>query len=142
MPAVRKSLLLPYSTQRIFDVVERVEDYPAFLPWCAGTEVVRDGQGMVATVRIAFGGVRQSFTTRNLHVPPDEIAMCLVDGPFENLAGHWRFRALAPEACKVEFALDYRMQSGLLGRALAPVFGQISSTFVDAFVRRAEALYG
>ncbi len=142
MPAVRKSLLLPYAAYRLFDVVERVEAYPEFLPWCAGTTVRRDDAGMTATVRIAYKGVRQSFTTRNLHRPPGEIEMTLVDGPFSSLQGWWRFHALAPDACKVEFVLDYRLESGLLGRALAPVFGQITASFVDAFVSRAESLYG
>jgi ribosome-associated toxin RatA of RatAB toxin-antitoxin module len=141
--AVRKSVLLPYSARQMFDLVERIEDYPRFLPWCGGAEVARDvDSGVVATILIDYRGLRQRFTTANVHRPPEEIAMRLRDGPFSRLDGTWRFRALGEDACKVEFALEYAFARGLLGRAMAPVFDQIARSFVDAFVRRADQLYG
>lgn len=143
MHAVRKSLLLPYSARQMFDLVERVEDYPQFLPWCGGTEVERDAQaGVIATILIDYRGLRQRFTTSNVIQPPEAISMQLREGPFSRLDGHWRFVSLREDACKVEFALQYAFARGLLGRALAPVFDQIAHSFVDAFVRRAEQLYG
>ena len=141
MPSITKSVLLPYPAAEMFDLVERVEDYPQFLPWCPSTEVERIEGGMIATVGIKFKGIRQSFTTRNTHARPRSIDMELVDGPFRRLRGRWQFHELAPSACKVEFTLDYEIAGGLLGRALSPVFGQIAATFVDAFVKRAEALH-
>ncbi|RPH67603.1 MAG: type II toxin-antitoxin system RatA family toxin [Burkholderiales bacterium] len=143
MHAVRKSVLLPYSARQMFDLVERVEDYPKFLPWCGGTEVERDEQaGMLATILIDYRGLRQHFTTWSVHRPPEAISMQLRDGPFSRLDGQWRFLPLREDACKVEFALHYAFARGLLGRALAPVFDQIARSFIDAFVRRAEQLYG
>jgi ribosome-associated toxin RatA of RatAB toxin-antitoxin module len=141
VPSLTKSVLLPYAASEMFDLVERVEDYPEFLPWCPSTEVERIADGMIATIGIRFKGIGQSFTTRNRHDRPVSIDMELVDGPFRRLEGRWRFHELAPDACKVEFTLDYEIAGGLLGRALSPVFGQIASTFVDAFVKRAEALH-
>lgn len=125
----------------MFDLVARVEDYPAFLPWCAGTAVDPCVDGVRARVDIAYRGIRQSFTTRNLHRPPGEIAMQLVDGPFRSLSGRWLFHPLASDACKVELRLDYEMRAGLLGTALAPVFGQIAGSLVEAFEQRAEDIY-
>ena len=143
MHSVRKSVLLPFGAPQMFDLVERVEDYPRFLPWCGGTDVERDTpDSLIATVSIDYRGIRQSFTTRNLHDRPSLIEMRLERGPFTRLEGRWEFRALREDACRVEFALDYAFASGLLGRALAPVFDQIAGSFVDAFVRRAERLYG
>ncbi|MFA7504647.1 MAG: type II toxin-antitoxin system RatA family toxin [Burkholderiaceae bacterium] len=141
MPSLTKSVLLPYPASAMFDLVERVEDYPDFLPWCPSTEVERIEGGMIATVGIRFKGIRQSFTTRNTHVRPTSIDMDLVNGPFRRLQGRWRFHELAPQACKVEFTIDYEIAGGLLGRALSPVFGQIASTFVDAFVKRAAVIH-
>lgn len=141
MPSLTKSVLLPYPATEMFDLVERVEDYPGFLPWCPSTEVERIEGGMIATVGIRFKGIRQSFTTRNTHDRPHTIDMDLVDGPFRRLRGRWQFHELSPQACKVEFTLEYEIAGGLLGRALAPVFGQIASTFVDAFVKRAAAIH-
>jgi ribosome-associated toxin RatA of RatAB toxin-antitoxin module len=141
--AVRKSVLLPYSARQMFDLVDRVEDYPRFLPWCGGTEVARDDDtGVVATVVIDYRGIRQRFTTLNVNRPHEAISMRLRDGPFARLEGEWRFLMLREDACKVEFALEYAFARGLLGRALAPVFDQIARSFVDAFVRRADELYG
>lgn len=143
MHAVRKSVLLPYSARQMFELVERVEDYPGFLPWCGGTEVARlDSSGVLATVTIDYRGIRQRFTTVNVNQPHEVISMRLREGPFARLEGEWRFRSLREDACKVEFSLDYAFARGLLGRALAPVFDQIARSFVDAFVRRAEQLYG
>lgn len=142
MPSVHRSVLVPYSDAQMFALVEDVARYPEFLPWCGGSTVhERDAAGMVATVVIDFKGLRQSFSTRNAHEPPSRITLALREGPFSQLSGEWRFRSLRADACKVEFDLDYAFGGGLLGRALAPVFDQIAGSFVDAFVRRAEAVY-
>ncbi|MFM1987992.1 MAG: Ribosome association toxin RatA [Pseudomonadota bacterium] len=143
MPSVNKSVLVPYGAPLMFGLVERVEDYPRFLPWCGGSEVhERSDTRMVATVRIDFRGLQQSFTTENLHEPDRSIRMTLRDGPFSRLDGQWRFTPLREDACKVEFSLDYQFAGALLSRALSPVFDQIAGSFVDAFVRRADAIHG
>ena len=98
--------------------------------------------GVLATVTIDYRGIRQRFTTVNLNQPHEAISMRLREGPFARLEGEWRFRSLREDACKVEFSLDYVFARGLLGRALAPVFDQIARSFIDAFVRRAEQVYG
>ncbi|NLD69783.1 MAG: type II toxin-antitoxin system RatA family toxin [Limnobacter sp.] len=137
---VRKSALVPYSAERMFTLVDRVEDYPKFLPWCGGTEVKRNDDGTVtATIRIDYHGVRQSFTTHNKRVPPESITITLQEGPFSHLEGQWKFTALREDACKVELFLEYRF-AGLIGRVLEPVFDRIAKSFVEAFVRRAEHL--
>lgn len=136
-----KSVLLPHAAADMFDLVARVEDYPNFLPWCPGTEVQRTENGMVATIGIRYKGIRQSFTTRNVHERPTMIRMDLVDGPFRHLHGHWRFVVHTPCACTVEFMLDYEIAGGLVGRALKPVFGRLAGTFVDAFVRQAALVH-
>ncbi len=143
MPSVHRSVLVPYGAPLMFGLVERVEDYPAFLPWCGGTQVhERSAERMLATIRIDFRGLHQSFTTENLHEPDRAIRMRLRDGPFSRLDGGWTFTPLRSDACKIEFELDYVFAGALLSRALSPVFDQIAASFVDAFVRRAEAVHG
>ncbi|MEY4863182.1 MAG: Ribosome association toxin RatA [Pseudomonadota bacterium] len=143
MATVSKSVLVPYSAQRMFDLVERVEDYPGFLPWCSGSSVSqRNSAGMTATVQIDFKGLRQSFTTVNHHEPGRQIDMRLKDGPFSRLQGTWRFIPLREDACKVSFELDYAFAGGLISRMLSPVFDQIAGSMVDAFVKRADQLHG
>ena len=140
---VEKSVLVGYSAKRMFDLVERVEDYPKFLPWCGGTEVRRqDDGGMVATVQIEYRGLKQNFTTENSHQPPQLISMKLKEGPFSHLDGSWRFIPLNDSACKIEFRLHYLFSSKMLEKLVSPVFGYIANSFVDAFVKRAEEIYG
>jgi ribosome-associated toxin RatA of RatAB toxin-antitoxin module len=143
MAVVHKSVFLGYSAQQMFDLVDRVEDYPKFLPWCGGVEVRERGENsVVASVGINFHGVKQSFTTSNLNTPPTIIKMNLVDGPFKTLHGTWTFKPLREDACKVELDLQYEFSSRLLEQVIGPVFGMIANSMVDSFCKRAETVYG
>jgi len=127
----------------MYDLVERVEDYPRFLPWCGGTVVQRpEGGTVVATVRIDYRGLKQSFTTENTHQAAQLITMRLKEGPFSHLEGSFRFIALREDACKIEFKLQYSFSSKILEKLVSPVFDYIANSFVDAFVKRAEEIYG
>ena len=143
MPIVKKNALVPFPAANMFDLVAAVEEYPEFLPWCGGTEIhQRTEDGMVATIRIAYRGLSQSFTTENRHDRPHRIELKLRDGPFSRLHGVWTFKPLTEQACRIDLELDYEMRSGLIAQLMGPVFDQIAQTMVDAFVNRAEALAG
>jgi len=139
MASVSKSVLVEHSAQRMFDLVERVEDYPVFLPWCGGTAVLeRTATAAVVRIEINFHGVRAHFTTANRNEPPERIVIRLQDGPFRQLDGTWRFQPLGPSACKVELDLRYEFAGAALERLIGPVFNRIATTFIDAFVKRAD----
>jgi ribosome-associated toxin RatA of RatAB toxin-antitoxin module len=145
MKTVHKSVLIWYSAEEMFKLVTEVEHYPEFLPWCDRAAVLeRDESGMKAQVGIAFGGIHQTFTTRNEHVPGREVHMRLVDGPFSRLDGDWKFTPLGEgqRACKVELQLCYGFDNIALSTLIGPVFDKIAGSLVDAFVKRAEAVYG
>lgn len=142
MARVEKSVLVAHPPERMFELVDRVEDYPLFLPWCGGSELIaRDADHTVATLRIAYMGIRQSFTTENAKIHPREMRIKLKEGPFSELEGNWLFIPLGDDACKIEFRLQYVFSSRVLETLLAPVFNHITHTFVDAFVRRADELF-
>lgn len=142
MARVEKSVLVAHPPERMFELVDRVEDYPIFLPWCGGTELkLRDEGHTVATIHIAYMGIRQSFTTENQKVRPRTMRIKLQEGPFAELEGDWQFLPLGEDACKVEFRLHYVFSSRILESLLTPVFSHITNTFVDAFVRRADEVY-
>lgn len=143
MSVVHKSVLLSYSAEQMFALVNSIEDYPKFLPWCGGTEVrEREGDKVVATLKINYHGVKHSFTTENLNSPPREIKMTLLEGPFKHLHGTWQFKPLRVDACKVEFDLHYEFSSRILEQIIGPVFSLIANSFVDSFCKRAEKVYG
>ena len=140
MQRVTKSVLVPFAATRMFELVDRVEEYPQFLPWCGGAKVLeQSGDRKTARINIDYHGVRAHFTTDNVNRPPESIVITLKDGPFRHLHGEWRFRALGDAGCKVEFELAYEFATQLLDKAIGPVFGHIARTFIDAFVKRAEA---
>jgi len=146
MKTVHKSVLIWYSAPEMFTLVTDVARYPEFLPWCDQAAVIRsDDTGMEAQIGISFSGIRQTFTTRNDHVPDREVRMQLLDGPFSQLDGRWNFVPLGDEgerACKVELVLNYGFDSVTLGKLISPVFDKIAGSLVDAFVKRAEQVYG
>ncbi len=143
MAHVAKSALVPYSAADMFALVDAIEDYPEFLPWCGGTEVLeRDKAKTVATIHIDYLGIRQSFTTENSKIDKLEMKMKLRDGPFDRLDGVWRFQALDTSACKVMLTLDYGFNNPLLEKAIGPVFAVIANTMIERFVARADTLYG
>lgn len=143
MAVVHKSVLLSYSAAQMFALVDKVEDYPAFLPWCGGVEVRERAQDrLVAAITIDYRGVRQRFTTQNTHVPPNLMRMTLVEGPFSQLDGEWRFTPLRDDACKVEFNLNYEFSSKLLEKLIGPVFSSVADSFVESFRKRAQIIYG
>jgi len=127
----------------MFELVDRCEDYPQFLPWCGETECrFRDAQKTVGTLYIRYRGVKAHFTTENEKEFPRTMLIHLVEGPFKKLNGKWHFKALGENACKVEFQLSYEFSSRLLEKIIGPVFNHIANTFINAFVKRAEEVYG
>lgn len=146
MKTVHKSVLIWYSAEEMFALVTDVARYPEFLPWCDRAAVLeQDDKGMKAEVGIAFGGIHQTFITRNDHVPGRELTMKLVEGPFSQLDGHWSFTPVGNDqqrACKVELDLRYSFKNAALAALVGPVFDRIAGSLVDAFVKRAEQVYG
>ncbi len=143
MVQVNKSVLVGHSALRMFELVDAVEKYPEFLPWCGGSECsFRDGQITRATLHINYRGIHQRFSTENAKTPPSLMQITLIEGPFRMLEGSWRFTDLAGAGCKIELRLNYEFSSRLLEKLVGPVFGYVANSMVDAFVKRAQSVYG
>ena len=142
MKRISRSAIVEHSAQEMFALVDDIESYPRFLPWCSAAKVEeRTPASARATLTVGMRGLRQSFTTQNELRPGEGMEMRLVQGPFRRFAASWRFKPLSAEACSVEFSLEYEM-AGPLARILGPLFDRIADTMVDAFKRRAGELYG
>ncbi len=146
MKTVHKSVLIWYSAEEMYALVIDIANYPQFLPWCDRSRVIEQTDaGMTAEVGLAFGGLHQQFTTRNTHVPGREVHLKLVDGPFSRLDGTWKFQPVGSDgdrACRVDLDLHYGFDNFALKALVGPVFDKIASTLVEAFVKRAEQVYG
>lgn len=144
MPTINRSAIVPYSPEQMFALVDNVKAYPEFLPWCHSSHEHQRSEDLVrATVELAKGKVRKSFTTQNRLHRAKIIEMKLVDGPFKHLDGFWRFHPLKDgEACKVELDLAFEFSNRIIAMAIGPVFTTVANSLVDAFVDRANDLYG
>jgi ribosome-associated toxin RatA of RatAB toxin-antitoxin module len=149
MKSVHKSVLIWYSAEEMFNLVTDVDKYAQFLPWCDRAKVISiTPEGMQAELGIALGGVKQTFTTQNTHVIKDtsrQIGMKLLSGPFSNLEGTWNFTPIGDatqRACKTELHLKYGFDNAVLAALVGPVFDKIAVSMVDAFVKRADQVYG
>jgi len=141
--AIRKSALVPYSAGEMYALVADIESYGKFLPWCGGARITeRHAHNLTASIDIAYRGVRKTFTTRNILDPGRQMELTLVDGPFRQLHGYWRFEPLDDKACKVALDLDFEFANRILEFAVGPVFSQIANGLVESFRKRAEELYG
>lgn len=143
MAVVEKSVLIERTAVQMFELVDRVEDYPVFLPWCGGTELLeRTDSKTAARIHINYHGLKAHFATENAKESPRQMNIRLREGPFRSMDGGWRFTPLGETACKVEFRLQYEFSSRILEKALGPVFHHIANTFVESFVKRAQQVYG
>src|SRR5262245_4450105 len=142
MKKIARSAIVEHSAAEMYALVEDVEAYPGFLPWCTAAKVHERRPGLTrATLTVGIGGLSHSFTTQNENRPGEAIDMRLVEGPFRRFLGEWRFVPLGPAACRIEFTLQYEFSSRTLGRVLAPLFDGIADSMVEAFVRRAAQVY-
>jgi len=141
MPTINRSALVPYTSDQMYELVDDINRYAEFLPWCTeSTELERSEDEVTATIKLAKGSLNKSFTTRNLLQKGKMIEMRLVNGPFKHLQGFWRFDRLSDTACKVSLDLDYEFSSKLVALAIGPVFNQVANTLVEAFVNRAKEI--
>lgn len=127
----------------MFDLVNDIESYPRFLPWCRSARVLSSGGLEVrARIEMAKGALHRSFTTRNELEAGRRIRVRLEDGPFSRLEGDWHFDPHDGGGCRVSLDLEYEFAGRVVGAVIGPIFNQIAQTMVDSFVRRARSVYG
>ncbi|MBB3324941.1 MULTISPECIES: type II toxin-antitoxin system RatA family toxin [Atlantibacter] len=142
MPQISRTALVPYSAEQMYQLVNDVKSYPEFLPGCVGSRVLESSATqMTAAVEVSKAGISKTFTTRNTLTSNQSILMHLVDGPFKRLMGGWKFTPLSPEACRIEFQLDFEFTSKLIELAFGRVFKELAGSMVQAFSARAKEVY-
>jgi len=143
MTTITRSALALYSAEQMFDLVNDVEAYPDFLPWCRKSTVLSQSDNEItASLDLAKGGIQHVFSTRNTLIKDQSIAIELIDGPFQHLEGHWQFSIIGDnQGCRIQLDMDFEFSNPIISMALGPVFTQISGSLVDAFCKRAKAIY-
>jgi ribosome-associated toxin RatA of RatAB toxin-antitoxin module len=143
MTLIKRTALVGYSPRQMFELVNAIEDYPRFLPWCRESRVIaRDEKQVEASLDIAWSGIHKQFTTRNVLQLYDRIDIRLVNGPFRHLEGIWQFSPMGPHGCKVDLELEFELAGHFLDQLFQPIFHKIANELVDVFCKRAVEVYG
>lgn len=142
MRKVSRSALVSYSAEQMFGLVDDVERYPEFLPWCSDAELhFHENNELEASLELEKGGLRHRFRTHNKNVPGKSIEIRLVDGPFKTMRGNWAFDDL-DGGSRVSLDMEFEFKNRLTDKLLGPFFEDICNKLVNAFIQRADALYG
>ncbi|MBY0545027.1 MAG: type II toxin-antitoxin system RatA family toxin [Gammaproteobacteria bacterium] len=142
MTVINRSKVVEFSAAQMYGLVNDIDNYPVFLPWCTKSIVLsRSSDEIRAELTLSKGGLEKSFTTCNRLQENKMIEVRLVSGPFKQLEGFWRFEHLDDNSCKVSLDLEFEFSNFLISMALGPVFNQIANNLVDAFCQRALDLY-
>lgn len=143
MREINKFALVPYTPAQMFALVDNINAYSEFLPWCSQSlEINRSKDTVEGELTIRYGQLHKTFTTRNLNTPESHIEMQLIEGPFKHLNGQWEFKPLGDNGCKVSLDLQFEFSNKLLDMTVGPLFSQIANSLVDAFTERAGKIYG
>jgi ribosome-associated toxin RatA of RatAB toxin-antitoxin module len=143
MHRISKSAIVPHTPQQMFELVNNINDYPNFLNWCDSSSILNEtGNQITASVQINKNGFKQTFTTINTSTPYETIKMQLLDGPFDDLRGEWRFEPLGDNAAKVYLDLEFSFKSRIADMTISPLFKNIANSQLDAFIERAKNIYG
>jgi len=144
MTTITRNSLVMYTPQEMYDLVNDIEAYPTFLPWCRDSKIISKTDDVIcASLDLAKGGIHHVFSTRNKLSPGKAIDIDLIDGPFRHLEGHWQFGMIGEnQGCRVQLDMDFEFSSRLIDIALGPIFTQISGSLVEAFCKRAHEIHG
>jgi coenzyme Q-binding protein COQ10 len=149
MPQFSSQRRVPYAAAPMFDLVADVERYPEFVPLCQSLRVrsraAKDNgvDVLVADMTVAYKLVRETFTSRvTLARAKLEILVEYLDGPFRRMENRWRFVPQGPDACTVDFFIDYEFRSRMLAMLMGAMFEAAFRRFAAAFEKRAGEIYG
>lgn len=143
MSTISRTAVVPYSAEEMYALVNDIESYPQFLPWCTDASVQElSDTGLIASVALASGKLQHTFTTRNTMQPGRQIDVRLISGPFSHLYGTWKFEPVGTGMCRIDLHMNFEFRNKLLKLTLSPVFNQFIARLVGAFVDRAEKIYG
>jgi len=143
MTTIKRCALVAYTPRQMFELVNNIDDYPRFLPWCRSTKILHQNDEEVeASIEIAWSGIHKSFTTKNFLHPFERMEITLIHGPFRHLEGRWNFIRLGDEGCKVNLELEFELTGNVMDIVFQPIFNHIANSLVDAFCKRAVEVYG
>ena len=142
MPQINRSALMPFKQKDIFNLVNDVEAYPDFLPWCSSAEILeKTSDQVLAKLTLKKMGVSYELVTRNRLSPFNLIDIELVEGPLQSLKGEWLFTELGDLGCKVEMSLGFELKKRFIDKAMGSLLESAAEDMVRLFSSRAASIF-
>ena len=127
----------------MFDLVADVGRYNEFLPWVNAVRIRSNSETeMIADLIVGFKGLRENFTSRVVKARPTSLMVDYIDGPLKFLRNEWHFADVPGGGCALDFTVDFAFKSKIFEALAGQVFERALRKMTDAFVARAQALYG
>ncbi len=143
MTEISKTTVVPYTSDEMYILVSDIESYPTFLPWCTAAKILsQQEERLTASLSLALGKIKQSFTTENTMQNGSRIDMKLIEGPFKHLTGYWRFTQEDEQSCHIHLHMHFEFKNKIIKHTLGKAFYKVMDTLVESFVRRAQQIYG
>jgi len=143
MTEISKTAVVPYTPSEMYALVNDIESYPVFLPWCTAAKISnKKDESLIATLSLAMGKIKQSFTTENTMREGSRIDMRLIEGPFKHLTGYWKFNPEDEQSCHIQLHMNYEFKNKIIKYTLGKMFYTVMNTMVESFVQRAQQVYG
>jgi len=140
---IRRSALVTFSPEQMFDLVIDVERYPQFLPWVSGAQLhEKSERDLLASMEMQRSGVRERFSTRNTFERPSFMTLEMVEGPFRVLEGRWSFAPIGTAGTRVELEMRFEFANPVISMLFGKAFEHSCNTLIDAFIARARDTYG
>ena len=143
MTEISRTTLVPYTSDEMYVLVNDIESYPSFLPWCTEAKILsQQEKSLTATLSMALGKIKQSFTTENTMQDGSRIDIQLIEGPFKHLSGYWRFIQEDEQSCHIHLHMHFEFKNKIIKQTLGRAFYKVMDTLVESFVQRAQQIYG
>ncbi|MEC8077706.1 MAG: type II toxin-antitoxin system RatA family toxin [Pseudomonadota bacterium] len=122
----------------IFNLINDVENYPNYLPWCTSTKVDRKSESLlIGEIFISKSFIKWNFSTKNKIEKNKSIRLELVDGPFDSLDGQWLFSTIDEHNTKVSLEISYKFKSSIIELSIEPIFTSIMNSILESFIQEA-----
>ena len=143
MTEISKTTVVPYTPEEMYVLVNDIESYPAFLPWCSAAKILtQQDESLTATLSLALGKIKQSFTTENTMQDGSRIEIQLIEGPFKHLSGYWKFNPEDEQSCHIQLHMDFEFKNKIIKHTLGKAFYKVMDSLVESFAQRAQQVYG
>lgn len=143
MNTVKKTILIPYSQEQMYNLVNDIKNYPKYIPWCSSTKIIEENPTFItATIYVEYLKIKTNFTTKNTLKPYSKIELNLISGPFSIFSGFWFFDKVDENSSNITFEINYKFNNIILEKIFGSVFYLLCTNIIDCFIKEADKIYG